>query len=508
VSSRAPKLVATALVVSCLVTVPFMGASADSGASSAPVATNLLTGETLALASSVGAWEAQAGTLSLAGRGNLAAKTTIQGWTLALSGLTTTGSAGQVYRGAFSVRAARTSRPVTPLLFFYDSAGAVLDRVKGEVGADSPSAWRPVTPVVAIAPPRTAFVALGFLTTGDAVNEVHYLTRPSVTTATPARTDVVGPLRTVGNKVVDANGPLVLRGIHRVALEGFMGNSTGKNLTAEDLGQAKRWGANTVRLSLSSSFWLSSNCHYDPRYAAAVDQAVGAVTSQRMVALLDLHTNTPTACGKVEPQVMADRSALTFWRDVATRYASNPLVAFDLYNEPHDISDKVWLTGGVVATRTGPFNAVGMQDLYDAVRGTGATNLVVVSGNNWANTLPANRVSGTDVVYGVHAYTCPTAVDGSCAPNPYDPSSILSSWVAPAKDVPVAVTEFGWPSTASGRYVQNVIAFAHAQGWGWIAFAWDGTTSGTFSLLSTSGPGASYQPTPAGMPVLDSLAAP
>ena len=202
---------------------------------------------------------------------------------------------------------------------------------------------------------------------------------------------------------------------------------------------------------------------------------------------------------------MADRSAITFWREVASRYASNRLVAFDLYNEPHDISDKVWLNGGVVATRSGPFNAVGMQDLYYAVRGTGAPNLVVVSGNNWANTLPTIRVSGTDVVYGVHAYTCPAAVDGSCAPNAYDPGSILSSWVAPAKEVPVAVTEFGWPSSGSGRYVQNVIAFAHAQGWGWIAFAWDGTTSGTFSLLSTAGPGASYQPTPSGMPVLDSL---
>jgi hypothetical protein len=228
-----------------------------------------------------------------------------------------------------------------------------------------------------------------------------------------------------------------------------------------------------------------------------------------MVALVDLHTNAfaSAGCGPVGPQVMADLTAIPFWKQVAARYAANPLVAFDLYNEPHDISDDVWLHGGRVRTGDLDVEVAGMQQLYDAVRSTGATNLVFVSGNHYGNDLPAVRVTGHDIVYGVHAYTCPTAVAAqSCSSNPYDPSSILRSWVAPSSHVPVVVTEFGWPSRDSGRYIGNVIAYAQAQGWGWVAFAWDGTTDGLFSLLATAGPGATYEPSPAGMPVLSSLA--
>jgi hypothetical protein len=504
---RSPKLAASAAVAACLLATPLVGSSSGS-TSPAPSATNLLRGETRALTASTGAWRAEAGRVALHGRGVLSTETVKRGgWTLTLSGRTTSARPGVVYRGSFSVRAEKTGRAMAPYLFFYDRAGTVLDRVRGEQLSDTTSAWRPVTPVVAIAPPGTVAVALGQYTTGSALREKHLLSRPSVTATTPPRTDVVGPLRTVGNKVLDGNGPIALRGIHRFALEGGVGGSSGKNLTEADLAQAKRWGATMVRVSVSSAYWLRTNCHYDARYKERVDNVVRWLTARKVVALVDLHTNTIGTCGPIGQQVMADRTAIPFWKDVAKRYAGNPLVAFDLYNEPHDISDKVWLQGGVVTSGGAPVEVVGMQDLYDAVRATGAGNLVVVSGNSWANRLPAQRVVGSGIVYGVHAYTCPTAVDSSCSASPYDPTRILRPWVAPSRDVPVAVTEFGWPSQSSGLYVSRVISFAQAHGWGWVAFGWDGTPYSRFSLLSTAGRGATYQPTPSGMPVLAALAA-
>jgi hypothetical protein len=75
--------------------------------------------------------------------------------------------------------------------------------------------------------------------------------------------------------------------------------------------------------------------------------------------------------------------------------------------------------------------------------------------------------------------------------------------VKPGKSVPVIVAEFGWPSQADGRYLAKVIGFSAQQRWGWIAFAWDGRTTGTFSLLAQKGP--VYQPTQSGMPVLNAL---
>jgi hypothetical protein len=227
-----------------------------------------------------------------------------------------------------------------------------------------------------------------------------------------------------------------------------------------------------------------------------------------MVAMLDLHFNAIVPCSKPGLQEMADApKAMTFWRQVADRYKDNPLVAFDLYNEPNNISNAVWRDGGSANHAGVPFAAAGMQQLYDAVRGTGAKNLVFLSGNHWGNEFPSTApLAGYNVVYAVHAYTCPGLLPPGCGnPAPYDPSSILEPWVAVSTKVPVMITEFGWPDRNDGRYIANVIRFADAHGWGWTAFAWDGSTSGQFDMLADVGPGASYEPTPAGMVVITGL---
>jgi hypothetical protein len=468
------------------------------------VPVSLLGGDTGTLAQSPGAWTADNGRLALVSSGVLATTTTVSGWSVTRSGTATPARPGSVYTGRFDVRSAVTGRQVVPYLYFYDDAGNLVDKVKGDIGQDVPGAWSAVTQVVGIAPPTATAVALATLTWGSVVGETHYLRSPVLTVASPAPKSVVGPLRTVGNQVYDANGPVVLRGVNRVGLET---STTGNNLTDEDLGQAQRWGATMVRVPLASSFWLSSNCHYYPGYAAVVDSVVERITAYGMVALLDLHRNTTSSCGPVLQQPMADATAVDFWTSVAKRYGSNPLVAFDLYNEPHDISDAVWLNGGTVTTSAGPYQAVGMQKLYGTVRATGADNLVFVSGNGWASSVPSRLVNGSDIVYGVHAYTCPLAVDSTCAPNPTQPPPNLATWVPTAAQTPVVVTEFGWPSGGSGTYNTNVLAYLAAQGWGWTAFAWDGTVNGRFTLLSTAGPGASYQPSAAGMPILTALTA-
>jgi len=147
-----------------------------------------------------------------------------------------------------------------------------------------------------------------------------------------------------------------------------------------------------------------------------------------------------------------------------------------------------------------------MQQLYDAVRSTGATNLVVVSGNNWANDVPSTLVRGTNIVYAVHAYTCPQGTPPSCTtPSPYDPSGLLGPWVSFGAGHPVLVTEFGWPSPFDGTYDRAVVSFARAQGWGWSAFVWDGTTSSPWSLVASMPASGPFEPSPSGMPLLAAL---
>ena len=74
---------------------------------------------------------------------------------------------------------------------------------------------------------------------------------------------------------------------------------------------------------------------------------------------------------------MADTNSITFWSQVAGSYKNDGRVLFELYNEPHDVRWDVWKSGGMTS---GGWTAAGMQQLYDAVRATGAENLVVIGG--------------------------------------------------------------------------------------------------------------------------------
>ena len=161
---------------------------------------------------------------------------------------------------------------------------------------------------------------------------------------TPATApSVVGPLSTSGNQIMQANGqPVTLRGLVMPGLE-QKGTLTGTGVSEQAIIEAEDWGANFVRVPLGGQFWLSSNCDYVPGYVYAVNQVVKSITSLGMVALLDLHTNTVGGCQAGTEHNMADEAqAPTFWSEVAQRYGNpaspeySPLVAFDLYNEPHD----------------------------------------------------------------------------------------------------------------------------------------------------------------------------
>jgi endoglucanase len=318
---------------------------------------------------------------------------------------------------------------------------------------------------------------------------------------------VTGPLRTSGNEILDAYGtPILLQG---VVLNGLEGSAAGSTVTENAIQQIHNWGANFIRVALGEQFWVGSNCRYSPSYVSKVDQVVQWITSRRMVALLDLHFNTVGGCETGAQHNMADAAqSITFWQQVAARYKDDPLVAFDLYNEPHSISDATWLYGGPTTDYyTGiNYQAAGMQQMYDAVRSTGAQNLVFVSGTNWANDVPSTLVNGYNIVYAVHDYTCPTAPPPTCTnPNPFDPSPFLGPWLALSVHYPVVLTEFGWPSNSDGTYNANMISFAKLHGWGWSAYCWQQDSAvqpwdlGQWTSQGTVVPTASGQPVQAAM---------
>lgn len=295
-------------------------------------------------------------------------------------------------------------------------------------------------------------------------------------------------MTTRGNRILASGGQqFIPHGLNKNSLES---SSTGWYLAGSQFEGMRTWGANTVRVQLGQQFWLTDSCRYDPTYATRVDDVVNKITARGMVALLDLHWSTKgTPCAVAPGQhMMPDTMSLTFWQQVAARYKNNPLVAFDLYNEPYGITPDVWRDGGSMGT----WQAVGMQQLYDAVRATGATNLVFVSGIQYAYDIRAaitNPLDGYGIVYAPHIYCLPC--NGAL---PIDIDLVIPPV---ATTYPVVVTEFG-TDDASGTYNANLIDWAERRDIGWLAYTWAASDPTQFALLTDW---TSMQPNVAGQPV-------
>jgi endoglucanase len=247
-----------------------------------------------------------------------------------------------------------------------------------------------------------------------------------------------------GNKLYDPTGAkVILRGVDRPSFEWSL---TGEMASLSDYTLMRSWGANVVRIALNQDFWLST-----PSYATTIDQQIAWITQLGMGVILDLHWNNGGQ------QNMADRNSITFWAAVAARYKQNSWIIFELYNEPHDVTWSQWLSGDATYA--------GMQNLYDAVRGAGATNVVLVGGLNWAFDLTGvsagYAVVGNNIAYATH---------------PYDyAGKQLADWPAAfgnlAATYPVVMTEFG-QYCATDSYVSDLLVYAESNGIHWSAWAW------------------------------------
>jgi len=418
------------------------------------------------------------------------------------SGLTPA-TPGNRYTGGAFVQGATIGRSVVAVEAFFNASMTAVGTVFGQAIIDTPGGWAALPRVVGIAPSGSVYVAYGLIFYGTAQGETHYVDTTSLVSTTAPTSVIHAPLHTSGNKIIQGDGTsVVLRGVNRPGSEW----STPEFPTDAEIGQIRAWGATVVRVLLNESLWVNTCSSIFPSndtgYPGKVDTEVQSITSRGMVALLDLHFNVTSQCGTAGPQAMADAGyAPTFWSQVAARYAKNGLVAFDLYNEPHDIGDSVWRNGGTTTYRDVSFTASGMQQLYNAVRARAPSNLVFATGLDWGDSPPASPLTGTNIVYAIHDYTCTEVTPPGCiVPDPYNAGPALQHWTAFAATVPVMVTEFGWPNRFDGTFAGSVIAGAEARGWGWAAFAFD---RGLFGLVASIG--ATYEPAPAGMPVVAGL---
>ncbi|HJW48884.1 MAG TPA: cellulase family glycosylhydrolase [Candidatus Limnocylindria bacterium] len=326
----------------------------------------------------------------------------------------------------------------------------------------------------------------------------------------------LSPVHVEGNRLVDSSGRSVtLRGIDRSGTEYMCAQDAGifdGPIDVASVVAMRVWRANAVRLPLNEHCWLGIDdgaptpLFVGEAYRQAIESYVDLLVANGLYVILDLHWAAPagTNADRLRPMPNTSYSAL-FWTSVADRFKHDGRVIFDLYNEPvpnsnqNDASDdaarrswECWRDGGAAscdatltlgnpATAMAAGETVGMQALVDAVRASGASNVIMLGGIQFANTLWSNAARNwlayrpadpvANVVASAHIYPGTWCMDVSC----YDRE------IAPvAAQVPVVIAEFGAAGcdSATVTWLETLMSWLDAKGSGYLAWTWDTPHSG------------------------------
>jgi endoglucanase len=227
----------------------------------------------------------------------------------------------------------------------------------------------------------------------------------------------------------------------------------------------KDWGATVVRITVSQDAWLKGAARYDANYEPTLDAQVRAIRALGMDVILCLSISDKGDLANQSPgsEQMPDQNSIPFWKQVAAKYKGDGGVIFQTYRIPYDVDWNVWRNGGQVTTAG--FNAVGMQAIYDAIRGEGADNLIIANSRFWAfqvTDIAGYEIDGYNVAYGIEALSYDN----------YAPDRWKSSWGFAATTYPIVVFTFT-TSSCDADYAKQFLAYADPLKVSWIAATWE-----------------------------------
>jgi hypothetical protein len=331
-------------------------------------------------------------------------------------------------------------------------------------------------------------------------------------------------LHVEGNTLKDASGATVrLLGVNRSGSEYMCspptqgGQAFDGSTGPSSINAMLTWNINTVRLPLNEHCWLGINgalLSADEYQSAIVDYVV-RLHQKNLYVVLDLHWSAPgstTITGgsggnQLVTMAFADH-AIAFWTSVATTFKNDPMVVFDLFNEPIlDASDRFgngpvsdpwgcWLNGCSVSKG----QVAGMQQMLNAVRGAGAQQVVVAGGVDWAHKMDgwlAHKPSDPtgNLMAAFHVYQQPLS---SC----YDTNCWNGALATVAQNVPVLTGEMGEQDCTTG-FINGYMSWADSKGVSYLGWAWNPQNCNTFPALITNVDGT---PTGFGQGLKDHLA--
>ncbi len=220
------------------------------------------------------------------------------------------------------------------------------------------------------------------------------------------------PLHVAGDRLADSAGnTVILRGVNVTGLEsyptGLDYDANGNSILPQVVNEALTgWHANLIRVTVYQDFWfghdegagLGEAADGGASYRGLVDQIVETAEADGAYVMLAAWGSDMGSWGAAPAlHDMPDQNTAAFWQSAAARYANNPTVMFDPFNEPHDVSWSQWLNGGSINEDGVTYQSPGMQGLLNVIRATGANNLVAPEGLGWATDL-----SGIDQGYALN----------------------------------------------------------------------------------------------------------
>lgn len=312
------------------------------------------------------------------------------------------------------------------------------------------------------------------------------------------------PLHVAGNQLKDpANHTVILRGVNIISLEW---RPDGDNVLQAVRIAINDWHANLLRLPVNQDFWFghdqawtgSDSGDGGAAYRSLIDQVVSTARANNVYVMLDLHWSDMGIWGAENGQhFLPDDHTRAFWQDAAPRYANNPAVLFDPYNEPHFANDQpsdadftTWRDGGMI-TETGEFfggyHSPGMQGLANTIRAAGANNIIAPEGLNWGSNL-------TGVLTG-HALSDPTGnlmYQSHLYPNKLADAQVARSVEAVANTFPIYVGEWGsggvvgQPDQDAAESNRQMLAYLDGHpNFSWTAWALTPDLDGEYNLLTS-----------------------
>jgi hypothetical protein len=292
-----------------------------------------------------------------------------------------------------------------------------------------------------------------------------------------------------------------LMGMEYTAIDGFSPADPYPQLVEANWAALHAWKANIIRVPLNEDSYLGISCvtaytgpgysppvtgatqNADPgnNYKTRLKQVVDRATAEGFYVILDLHLTAPddsqnqvgsvtAQCGTAQNPVPDNSHSVAFWTNVAMAYKGYPNVLFELFNEPYinqwyhfsgneaaawqALRDGVQMDSYVPlwATAFGhTWQSAGMQAMLNAIRATGATNVILESGLDYSANLDSwltykatdslNQLAAVWHAYPAYGY----AFTDPCYTHPgwCDDRSYTNADAILAANYPVIVTEFG-----------------------------------------------------------------